>query len=115
MWMANAERKRLTAMGLLVALALSALLCSAAGSAAPTAAPPAATTSHRHLTPVVKSVATHLSGAARARIGVVPPAALASAAVAAVLLSLGIVRAGGPGRPLAAALRLAHARAPPLV
>jgi hypothetical protein len=108
--MANAERKRLTAMGLLVALALSALLCSAAGSASPTAA----TTSHRHLTSVVKPVTTHLSAAPRARIGVIPLIALApTAAVAAVLLPLGIVRPAGPGRPPAGARRPAHARAPP--
>lgn len=108
--MANVERKRLTAMGLLVALALSALLFSAAGPATPTAA----TTSHRHLTPVVKAVATHLPGAPRARIGVIQPAALAPTVVAAVLLLLGIVRPAAFGRPPAGARRLAHARAPPV-
>jgi hypothetical protein len=108
--MANAERKRLTAMGLLVALALSALLCSAAGSAPPAVATTAVTTSHRHLTPVVKPVATHL-----ARIGAVALDALApTVAVAAVLLSLGIVRPAAFGRPPAGARRLAHARAPPV-
>jgi len=112
--MANAERKRLTAMGLLVALALSALLCSAAGSAPPTAATTAATVSHRHLTPVVKPVATHLPAGPRARMGVIALDALApTAAVAAVLRSLGIVRPAAFGRLPAGARRLAHARAPP--
>jgi hypothetical protein len=45
---------------------------------------------------------------------VVPLAALApTVAVAALLLSLGIVRPATPGRPPAGGRRLAHARAPP--
>jgi hypothetical protein len=105
--MANAERKRLTAMGLLVALALAALLWSAAGSATPTVA----TTSHRRVAPVVMSVATHHpSMAPRAGITVLPPAA---AVLLGMLLSFGIVRLAGPGRPRAGVRRLARARAPP--
>jgi hypothetical protein len=112
--MANAERKRLTAMGLLVALALSALLSSAAGAATPAAMTRAATTSHRHVTPVSKSVAIQPLAAPRARTGAIPLTALApAAAVAAVLLSLGIVSPVAPGRPPAGARRLGQARAPP--
>ncbi len=108
--MANAERKRLTAMGLLVALALSALLCSAAGSAAPTVTNTNhRSQNHRHLTPVVKPVATHLAKIGATTLDVLAP----TAAVTAVLLSLGIVGPAAFGRPPAGARLLAHARAPP--
>jgi hypothetical protein len=105
--MAKAERKRLTAMGLLVALALTALLWFAAGSATPTAA----ASGHRRVAPVVTSVAAHhLSMAPRAGITALSPAA---AVLLGVLLSFGIVRPAAFGRPPAGMRRPAQARAPP--
>jgi hypothetical protein len=119
--MVKAERTRLTAVSLLIAVVLVALVRSA-GSA--TTVPDNALVGRRYAAPVAHSAGAHPFAVPGVRAGLVraglvrahgPLVATAETGVAEVARVLGIARPAGPGGPDAVVLRWAHARAPPAV